>query len=55
MHLNVLGQPILVINSQKAAEDLLERRGNIYSDRPELVIGAGEEPFHLGLTPYGSL
>ena len=32
--LNVLGTRILVLNSQKAINDLLDKRGNIYSDRP---------------------
>ena len=32
--LNVLGTKILVLNSQKAINDLLDKRGNIYSDRP---------------------
>jgi hypothetical protein len=41
MYLNVLGQPILVINSLKAAFELLDRRANIYSDRPRYIV-AGE-------------
>ncbi|KAI0036365.1 cytochrome P450 [Vararia minispora EC-137] len=55
MHLNVLGKPMLIINSQKAAGDLLERRGNVYSDRPELIVSNGCQPFHLGMTSYGDL
>ena len=31
----------MVLNSQKAMNDLLDKRGYIYSDRPEFV-GAGE-------------
>jgi hypothetical protein len=38
MYLNVLGQPILVINSLKTAVDLLDRRANIYSDRPRYIV-----------------
>ena len=38
MYLNVLGQPILVINSLKAAFELLDRRANIYSDRPRYIV-----------------
>jgi hypothetical protein len=32
----VFGQVIIVLNSAKAAKDLLERRGDIYLDRPEI-------------------
>jgi hypothetical protein len=38
MYLNALGQPMLVINSLKAATELLDRRANIYSDRPRLIV-----------------
>ena len=32
----VFGQVIVVLNSFKASKDLLERRGDIYSDRPAI-------------------
>jgi len=35
---HVFGQVIVVLNSTKATKDLLERRGNIYSDRPIVPI-----------------
>ena len=38
MYLNVLGQPIIFINSLKVAAELLDKRANIYSDRPSLVV-----------------
>jgi hypothetical protein len=38
MYLNVLGQPILVLHSLKAAFELLDRRANIYSDRPRMIV-----------------
>jgi cytochrome P450 len=41
MHLNVLGQPIVVVNDIKIATELLEKRSNIYSDRPSMRM-AGE-------------
>jgi len=41
MYLNVLGQPILVINSLKTAFELLDRRANIYSDRPRYIVADG--------------
>ena len=31
---HVFGRVIVVLNSLKANKDLLERRGDIYSDRP---------------------
>ena len=31
---HVFGQVIIVLNSAKATKDLLEKRGEIYSDRP---------------------
>ncbi|KAH9040505.1 cytochrome P450 [Lactarius pseudohatsudake] len=38
MYLSALGQPILVLNSLKAALELLDRRANIYSGRPRLIM-----------------
>ena len=38
MYLNALGQPIIFINSLKVAVELLDRRANIYSDRPSLIV-----------------
>ncbi len=32
--LRVFGQVVVVLNSPKAIKDLLEKRGDIYSDRP---------------------
>lgn len=36
--LSALGQTIVVLNSQKAAADLLDRRAGIYSDRPRNIV-----------------
>ena len=41
IYLNVLGQPVLVLESGRAALDLFDKRSNIYSDRLHLVM-AGE-------------
>lgn len=38
MFLHVLGRPIIVLNSLKAAFELLDRRANIYSDRPRVIV-----------------
>lgn len=37
-HLTIGGKQIMVINSPKAAIDLLEKRASIYSDRPRFVM-----------------
>lgn len=36
--LSIAGQTIIILNSVKAAMDLLQRRSSIYSDRPRLVM-----------------
>ncbi|KAJ6526420.1 cytochrome P450 [Mycena capillaripes] len=38
IHLNVVGTPIIVLNSVEAANDLLAKRSAIYSDRPRLTM-----------------
>jgi hypothetical protein len=57
IYLNTLGQPILVVNSLKVAAELLDRRANIYSDRPRMIV-ANEilsGGLFFGLMPYGDL
>lgn len=39
-YLNAAGQPIVVLNSQKVAADLLDRRASIYSDRPQNIVAS---------------
>jgi len=41
LYLSLAGQPIIVLNSKKAAIDLLEHRASNYSSRPRFVV-AGE-------------
>ncbi|KAI0051317.1 cytochrome P450 [Auriscalpium vulgare] len=41
IYLSALGQSIVVLGTQKAAGDLLDRRAGIYSDRPHNVVAAG--------------
>ncbi|KAJ3557115.1 hypothetical protein NM688_g1644 [Phlebia brevispora] len=36
VHLDMFGQHLMIINSQKVAVDLLEKKSSIYSDRPVL-------------------
>ncbi|EIM84338.1 cytochrome P450 [Stereum hirsutum FP-91666 SS1] len=38
VHLDVLGSHIIVVNSAKAATELFEKRGAIYSDRPSYTM-----------------
>ncbi|KAH9057389.1 cytochrome P450 [Lactarius vividus] len=57
MYVNALGQGVLVINSQRVAIDLLEKRSNIYSDRLR-YISAGNfltKNLALSMAPYGDL
>ena len=39
VHLKVLGQRMIVLNTVKAARDLLDKRSSVYSDRPPFVMG----------------
>ncbi|KAJ7450184.1 cytochrome P450 [Mycena latifolia] len=55
LYFNLLGTPIIVLNSVQAAEDLLNQRSVIYSDRPRFVmlnevVAAG---WMIALLPYG--
>lgn len=36
--IRVLGGPVLVLNSLEVANDLLDKRGGIYSSRPDGVM-----------------
>jgi hypothetical protein len=38
IHTQVLGQHMLSLNSVESASDLLDKRGNIYSDRPRFTL-----------------
>ena len=40
MHINVAGQPLIVLSSLKIAADLLDRRAAIYSDRPQHIVAS---------------
>ncbi|KAI9439111.1 cytochrome P450 [Lactarius indigo] len=56
-YLNAAGQPIVVLNTQKAAADLLDRRAANYSDRPRSIV-AGEilcGGLAIGFQNYGPL
>ncbi|KAF8265474.1 cytochrome P450 [Lactarius quietus] len=57
MYLSALGKGILVVNSKRVAVDLLEKRSNIYSDRPRFISAGGFLTQNLSflLTGYGDL
>ena len=38
MHFNILGRSIVVLSSQRAAQDLLDRRSANYSSRPDFPV-----------------
>ena len=40
VHLNVAGQPVIMLNSQKVAADLLDRRAANNSGRPRLIVAS---------------
>ena len=54
-YLNVLGQEMIILNSSKAAIDLLDKRSATYSDRPVLMMGGEIVGWNqsLALTQYG--
>ena len=39
VYLEMLGKPMLILNSMDAINDLLDKRGDIYSCRPTLTMG----------------
>ena len=38
IYIHIFGNPILILNSAKVTDDLLEKRGTIYSSRPRRVM-----------------
>jgi len=54
-HTRVFGQDTIILNSSKAAYDLLDKRSAIYSNRPVLVMAGEIVGWNriLGLVPYG--
>ncbi|KAH9055190.1 cytochrome P450 [Lactarius vividus] len=57
LHLELLGMHLVILNSEKASNDLLEKRSSIYSDRPQLktfteLLDLGS--WSLSFLPYGS-
>ncbi|KAF8268440.1 CyP450 monooxygenase [Lactarius quietus] len=56
VHVDILGSHIVILNSMKSANELLEKKSSIYSDRPPLkalqLFGIAD--FNTGFLPYGS-
>ncbi|KZT07386.1 cytochrome P450 [Laetiporus sulphureus 93-53] len=55
IHLDVLGRPVIIINSAEVARDLLDKRSSVYSDRPHLVMACDLVGYSetFALKPYG--
>ncbi|TFY76167.1 hypothetical protein EWM64_g7846 [Hericium alpestre] len=55
IHLNLLGQPMIILNSLDTAMEMLDKKSSIYSDRPVLMMGSKIVGWEntLALTPYG--
>ncbi|KAF1948775.1 putative cytochrome P450, partial [Byssothecium circinans] len=54
VHLNMLGQPVIILGTSAAAHDLLARRGATFSDRPKFILTAelALRGMHMLLRPY---
>ena len=54
-YLNVIGREMIILNSSKAAVDLLDKRSSIYSNRPVLLLAGEIIGWNkaLGLLQYG--
>jgi hypothetical protein len=48
VYINVAGQDMVILNTHKAAADLLDRRAPIYSNRPRWI---GTRPLTESITP----
>jgi len=38
LHASAFGVHVVIINSRKIAEDLFDKRANLYNDRPEIPV-----------------
>lgn len=38
VHVNMLGQPVVILSTSEVAHELLAKRGAIFSDRPRLFV-----------------
>ncbi|KIJ28116.1 hypothetical protein M422DRAFT_270609 [Sphaerobolus stellatus SS14] len=56
IHVDILGRPLVIINSAKVARELMDKRSAVYSDRPHFIM-AGDlvgysETFPLAKHPF---
>ncbi|EPQ51236.1 cytochrome P450 [Gloeophyllum trabeum ATCC 11539] len=57
LHVQVLQQHIIILHSLETTNEMLDKKSNIYSDRPRLTMGGELVGWNriLALTPYGRL
>ena len=57
VYLNAAGQPFIIVNSQRVAADLFDRRAGIYSDRPPLIVACDimTDGLFFALARYGDV
>jgi len=57
IYLNAAGQPIVVLNSQRLAMELLDQRSGIYLDRPRNIVVCDimTQGLFFGLARYGDV
>ena len=55
VYVNVLGQPIVILNSAKVTFEMLDKKSSLYSDRPVFRVASEMVGWKdvLVLTPYG--
>ncbi|KAF8135167.1 CyP450 monooxygenase [Boletus edulis] len=54
LYIEIFGQKILITNSEKVNEDLLDKRSQNYSDRPKIpMVALMGWDFSVGMLPYG--
>ena len=51
IHLNMLGQHVVVLSTSRAAHDLLAKRGASFSDRPKMLVSL-ESVIETGFMVY---
>jgi hypothetical protein len=38
VHVNMLGQPVIIVSTSEVAHELMAKRGAIFSDRPQIFV-----------------